>query len=145
MEADFQAPAAGGNIGQVAYDAPVVGGDLINVSAKAIAIQRGEVDPVYADLAFLGSGGVMAGSGEAMASAAPGGVGGAGAGLAGVGGPGGEAAAAGGHTGNVSIFGVSTGAVSTGAVTIDLSNTATALAIGGGSYNYSAVPATVAP
>ncbi len=149
VEADFKAPAAGGNIGQVAYDAPAVGGDLIDVSARAIAIQRGEVDPVYADLAFMGSGGVLAGSGDAAAGfaaslAASGSVGVDHA-LAGATAAGSLAGAAGGDSGYVSFTGITTGAVSTGAVTIDLSNNATALAIGGGSYNYSAVPAPVAP
>ncbi|MBM3421766.1 MAG: hypothetical protein FJY09_00730 [Chlorobi bacterium] len=139
VEADFKAPAAGGNIGPVAYEAPAVAGDLIEISAKAIAIQRGEVAPVYADLAFMGSGGAMARSGEAAAAASAAASASsdaaAAAGLAASSAAAADAAAAGaaagGDSGYVSFSGITTGAVSTGAVTIDLSNAATALAVGG--------------
>lgn len=142
INAAWNAPAAGGSIGQVAYDAPAVGGDMIEISAHAVAIQMGEVDPMYPDLVFMGSGGVIAGSGDG----ADGGAGGDAAAAAASNffavstssSPGGNGAA-GGDSGNVAVFGVETGAVSTGAITIDLSNTATALAIGG-SYNYGVQP-----
>lgn len=141
VEADFKAPAAGGDIGQVAYEAPAVGGDLIEISARAVAIQRGQVAPVYADLAFMGSGGAIAGSGEAAAAAAAAASSdassdaAAAAGLAASSAAAADAAAgsaAGGDSGYVSFSGITTGAVSTGPVTIDLSNAATALAVGGG-------------
>jgi hypothetical protein len=122
INAEEDGPAAGGNL-QVAYDAPAVGGDMITVNASAIAVQLGDVASTYPELAFLGSGGVIAGSG-AGAAAADASFGGA--------------AAAGGDSGNVTVTST-TGAVSTGAVTIDLSNTATALAVGG-SYNYNVAP-----
>jgi hypothetical protein len=119
INADEDAPAAGGNL-QVAYDAPAVGGDMITVNASAIAIQLGDVASTYPELALLASGGVIAGSGAGAAAADASPLGGA--------------AAAGGDSGNVTVTST-TGAVSTGAVTIDLSNSATALAVGG-NYNY---------
>jgi hypothetical protein len=149
VNAATDAPAAGGNIGQVAYDAPAVGGDLIMVSARATAIQLGDVAPVYADLAFMGSGGAIGASGLAEADAdadADASSEAAAAAVGGFFGPGASAsasaaeaassaAAAGGTSGDVSLSSITTGAVSTGAVTIDLSNVATALAVGG-AYNY---------
>ncbi|AOS83911.1 hypothetical protein BIU88_06960 [Chlorobaculum limnaeum] len=121
INADDDAPAAGGNL-QVAYDAPAVGGDMIDVSSVAFALQLGDAESTYADLDFMGSGGVIAGSGPAAAAADASPLGGA--------------AAAGGDSGNVNITATS-GAITTGAVDINLSNTATALGVGG-SYNYNA-------
>ncbi len=135
INAADSAPAAGGAIGQVAYDAPAVGGDLIEISARAMAIQMGDVAPMYPDLVFMGSGGALAvGAEGGDASSQPGSIGG----FMGVGAyP--AVAAAGGDGGNAAVIGTHTGDVSTGAITIDLSNAATALAVGG-SYIYGVQP-----
>lgn len=116
VEADFLAPAAGGNIGQVAYLAPAVGGDMIHLEADATAIQLGDVAPVYMPFA-LSSGDITATAGLGTPA------------FFGPAIPGGDA----------TIFGA-TGAVTTGAITIDLSNSATALVVGG---DYA--PAVVTP
>jgi len=148
INADFKAPAAGGNIGQVAYEAPAVGGDMYTVVAKAVAIQNGHVDSVYPELELVTSGGLIAGSGtgqaaaaaqaaagNAAAQAASSSIGGASS-AAGDAAAAAQAAAAGGTSGYVSQSGITTGAVSLGNVSIDLSNAATSLAVGG---NYSPV------
>jgi hypothetical protein len=131
INAADSAPAAGGAIGQVAYDAPAVGGDMIDISAIATAIQLGDVASQYPTLASVTSGAVDAnGAAGGNAASEPG--------VAGIFGyP--AVAAAGGDGGNAMVMGASTGAVSIGDINIDLSNSATALAVGG-SYNYGVQP-----
>lgn len=113
VNADHEGPAAGDDIGQVAYDAPAVGNDMIRISAEATAIQKGDAI-LFPDLKSIDTGSVEVESGLASVS------------------PQHHGPQPEGVPGSASADNATTGNVSFGDITVDLSNVASAIAIGGG-------------
>jgi len=112
INADCKGPAAGNDIGQVAYDAPAVGNDYNynEVIATATATQNGQAH-LFNNLSTSGAFGVASGVSSCCDPCAAGAAGAASADYASV--------------GNVTI----------GDVSVDLSNVASAVAVGG-NYTY---------